>query len=102
MGVLYDKTNNFINASSSYEKFITVCQSIGDSHREALAYNCIGVDYHSMAELESKKILWLAIENLGQIGYERINGDNEKLKMFEERYLALIHELKNKKEESGA
>lgn len=28
-----------------YKKFLQVCRTIGDSHGEALAYNCIGVNY---------------------------------------------------------
>lgn len=28
-----------------YKKFLQVCKTIGDSHGEALAYNCIGVNY---------------------------------------------------------
>jgi len=44
----------------------------------------------------------VAIGNLGQIGYPKIQGDNEKLKMFAERYLTLSHDLKNRKGESGA
>jgi len=29
---------------------LSVCKSIGDTHGEALAYNCIGVDYQKLAE----------------------------------------------------
>lgn len=28
-----------------YKKFWAVCKEIGDTHGEALAYNCIGVNY---------------------------------------------------------
>lgn len=31
-----------------------MCKSIGDIHGEALAYNCIGVDYQKLAESNPK------------------------------------------------
>ncbi|CAG9314723.1 unnamed protein product [Blepharisma stoltei] len=163
IGVLYDNLGQYKKAISSYTQFLNVCQSIGDVHGEALANNCIGVDYTKMAEAEpGNNALWqeainyhmkhkdiadvpgkflahinlgiiysklgdneraainhqfalryaiqmssvagqsVAIGNLGQIGNNKIVGDNEKLKMFAERYLALSHELKNRKGESGA
>ncbi|CAG9323805.1 unnamed protein product [Blepharisma stoltei] len=163
IGVLYDNLGQLKKAISAYTQFLNVCQSIGDVHGEALANNCIGVDYTKMAEAEpNNNELWqeainyhmkhkeiadvpgkflahinlgliynklgdneraainhqfalryaiqmssvagqsVAIGNLGQIGNNKIVGDNEKLKMFAERYLALSHELKNRKGESGA
>lgn len=36
-----------------------VCKTIGDTHGEALAYNCIGVDYHKLGETDdSNETLW--------------------------------------------
>lgn len=39
---------------STINKFLQVCKAIGDVHGEALAYNCIGVNYQKMAEGNSK------------------------------------------------
>ena len=44
-GVLYDNLGKLKQAVAYYKKFLKVCKSIGDIHGEALAYNCIGVDY---------------------------------------------------------
>lgn len=38
-----------------------MCKSIGDSHGEALAYNCIGVNYQIIADKDSN-LLTKAIE----------------------------------------
>jgi len=46
--VLYDNIQKYAKAVEYYEKFLQVCKSIGDSHGEALAYNCIGVDYQML------------------------------------------------------
>ena len=51
-GVLYDNIGNYRKAVTHYDKFLKVCIAIGDSHGEALAYNCMGVDFHKMAEAE--------------------------------------------------
>jgi tetratricopeptide (TPR) repeat protein len=53
IGVLFDNVGNFRKAISNYKKFLTVCKSIGDTHGEALAYNCIGVNYQKLAEQDS-------------------------------------------------
>lgn len=45
MGVLYDNIGKIKEAISYYKKFLEICKNIGDIHGEALAYNCIGVDY---------------------------------------------------------
>ena len=45
MGVLSDNIGKFKNSITYYKKFLAVCRNIGDIHGEALAYNCIGVDY---------------------------------------------------------
>jgi len=44
----------------------------------------------------------VAIGNLGQIGSGEVIGDNEKLKMFVERYLNLSQEMKNRKGEGDS
>lgn len=53
-GVLYDNLGKFKAAITQYKKFLQVCKAIGDVHGEALAYNCIGVNYQKMAEDDSK------------------------------------------------
>ena len=49
-GVLYDNLGKFSAAIEQYKKFLQVCKAIGDVHGEALAYNCIGVDYMKLGE----------------------------------------------------
>lgn len=53
-GVLYDNLGKFKVAIAHYKKFLQVCKAIGDVHGEALAYNCIGVNYQKMAEEDPK------------------------------------------------
>lgn len=53
IGVLYDNIKKYKKAIEYYEKFLQVCKSISDSHGEALAYNCIGVDYQLLGEKEA-------------------------------------------------
>lgn len=52
MGVLHDNLSQFRAAIKCYEEFLKVCKSIGDTHGEALAYNCMGVDCHKLADLD--------------------------------------------------
>ena len=52
IGVLYDNIKKYKKAVEYYLKFLQVCKSINDSHGEALAYNCIGVDYQLLGETE--------------------------------------------------
>ena len=52
IGVLYDNIGKYKKAVEYYLKFLQVCKSINDSHGEALAYNCIGVDYQLMGEAD--------------------------------------------------
>lgn len=62
MGVLHDNMQNYRLAVAFYEKFLRVCQEIGDSHGEALAYNCVGVNYQMLAQpTRSKEMLEQAI-----------------------------------------
>lgn len=51
-GVLYDNLGKYKKAVEEYKKFLQVCRAIGDVHGEALAYNCVGVDYMKIAESE--------------------------------------------------
>ena len=53
-GVLYDNLGKFKISIVHYKKFLQVCKAIGDVHGEALAYNCIGVNYQKLAEEEPK------------------------------------------------
>lgn len=53
-GVLYDNLGKYKMAVEQYKKFLQVCRAIGDVHGEALAYNCIGVDYMKMGETDQK------------------------------------------------
>lgn len=53
-GVLFDNLGKYQAAIDQYKKFLQVCKAIGDVHGEALAYNCIGVDYMKLGELDSK------------------------------------------------
>ncbi len=62
MGVLYDNMQNYKQAVACYERFLAVCKNIGDAHGEALAYNCMGVDYQLMAgPLKAKPLLEQAV-----------------------------------------
>ena len=53
---MYDNIKKYKKGIEYYEKFLQVCKSISDSHGEALAYNCIGVDYQMMGEKDSRHI----------------------------------------------
>jgi tetratricopeptide (TPR) repeat protein len=76
-----------------------IYNKLGDSERAAINHQFALRYAIQMSSVAGQSV---AIGNLGQIGYSSMNGDNEKLKMFAERYLALSHELKNRKGESGA
>ena len=52
--MLYDNIKKYKKAVEYYLKFLAVCKSINDTHGEALAYNCIGVDYQLLGEHESE------------------------------------------------
>ena len=91
--MLYDNIKKHRKAVDYYLKFLQVCKSINDSHGEALAYNCIGVDYQLLGEADpelTKKAIeyhslhenladingkFLASINLG-LCYDRL-GDNK-------------------------
>ena len=52
--MLYDNIKKHKKAIEFYLKFLQVCKSINDTHGEALAYNCIGVDYQLLGDAESE------------------------------------------------
>ena len=54
MGILCDNIGKIKEAISYYEKFLEICKNIKDRHGESLAYNCIGVNYQLMAEIDAK------------------------------------------------
>lgn len=56
IGVLYDNIKKYSKALTYYQKFLQVCKSINDTHGEALAYNCIGVDYQLMGEKDPSNL----------------------------------------------
>lgn len=60
-GVLHDNLGQHLKAVRWYEKFLAICQRIGDSHGLGLAYNCIGVSYQKLGE-ENRKYYRKAIE----------------------------------------
>ena len=49
MAVLHDNMGAYGKALDCYKKFVGVCQKLEDRVGEALAYNCIGVDYLHLA-----------------------------------------------------
>lgn len=51
-GVLFDNLGKFKEAIAQYQKFLQVCRAIGDVHGEALAYNCVGVDYMKLGDID--------------------------------------------------
>ena len=51
-GVLYDNLGKYKEAIAQYQKFLQVCRAIGDVHGEALAYNCVGVDYMKLGDID--------------------------------------------------
>ena len=50
--MLYDNLGKFKEAISQYQKFLQVCRAIGDVHGEALAYNCVGVDFMKLGDID--------------------------------------------------
>ncbi len=49
MGVLLDNIGCLTRALEYYERFLVICKAVNDQHGEALAYNCLGVDYQLLA-----------------------------------------------------
>ena len=49
MAVLHDNMAAYGKALDCYKKFVATCQKLDDRVGEALAYNCIGVDYLHLA-----------------------------------------------------
>lgn len=105
--MLYDNIKKYKKAIEYYSKFLLVCKSINDSHGEALAYNCLGVDYQLLGERDpdfTKKALeyhalheqladvngkFLASINLG-LCYERLGDSKNSIFYFQN---ALKHSI---------
>jgi len=49
IGVLLDNIGALAKAIRYYERFLEICKSMSDKHGEALAYNCLGVNYQLLA-----------------------------------------------------
>ena len=154
MGVLNDNIGKLKEGINNYKKFLQVCKTVGDVHGEALAYNCIGVNYQLLAQSDAKfyqeaidhhikheqladingKFLasinlglcydnlgdmkaatnyyqnalrysikmanqvgqTIAFGNLGRIAMKGVTQNEEKMKIFIEKYLQLTTELKDK------
>lgn len=62
MGVLYDNMGKYKQALNYYRQFLAICKSIGDTHGEALAYNCLGVDFQMLGDLGEEGMYQKAIE----------------------------------------
>lgn len=61
-GVLCDNLGKYSQAISYYKQFLNVCRLLGDKQGEALAYNCIGVDYQVLGKMRDPKLYERAIE----------------------------------------
>eukprot|EP00658_Telonema_sp_P-2_P066025 TRINITY_DN5513_c0_g1_i3.p2 TRINITY_DN5513_c0_g1~~TRINITY_DN5513_c0_g1_i3.p2 ORF type:complete len:262 (+),score=51.34 TRINITY_DN5513_c0_g1_i3:609-1394(+) len=48
MGVLHDNLKEYKKAIGQYKKFLAICKRTNDTVGEALAYNCIAVDFQMM------------------------------------------------------
>ena len=94
-------------------------KEISDVAGKFLAHINLGIIYQKLGDVEKSSINHqfalryaiqmssvtgqsVAIGNLGQIGSGEVIGDNEKLKMFVERYLNLSQEMKNRKGEGDS
>jgi len=62
MGVLCDNVGKFHEGIAHYQKFLDICKKIGDQHGEALAYNCIAVNYQYLGEHANVKYYEEAIQ----------------------------------------
>ena len=62
MGVLCDNLGKYKKAITHYRKFLSVCKEIGDFHGEALAYNCLGVNYQILGDLGERGMWEKAID----------------------------------------
>jgi tetratricopeptide (TPR) repeat protein len=50
LGVLRDNLQQYEKAVRCYAAFLKVCKECNDTQGSALAYHCLGVDYHLLAE----------------------------------------------------
>jgi len=113
-GVLYDNLGEYHKAIKCYEKFLAVCQNIGDIHGTALAYNCIGVayqrlggkyykiaiEYHKKYYMNSEvKGKFIATLNLALI-YD-LMGDKEKAAMYNQEALIYAAQVEGIRRETA-
>ncbi len=76
MGVLYDNMKEYNKAINYYKKFLSLCRSINDVNGkhfvehgvsdiqigEALAYNCLGVDYQILGDMGDQEMYQQALK----------------------------------------
>ncbi|KAF4676147.1 hypothetical protein FOL46_007199 [Perkinsus olseni] len=55
LGVLYDNAGRWRDAIKCYTQFLRICERCRDAQGEALAYHCLGVDYHFLGKAESDR-----------------------------------------------
>jgi len=49
LAVIYDNMGNYKQGIENYENYLRICTQIADAHGEAVAYNCLGVNYMLLA-----------------------------------------------------
>lgn len=49
LAVIYDNMGNYKTAIENYKSYLSICKEIGDTHGQAVASNCLGVDYMFLA-----------------------------------------------------
>jgi tetratricopeptide (TPR) repeat protein len=52
MGVIYDNAERYDDAVKMYEQYLQLCQNTKDLAGEQLAYNCLGIDYYKLGNLD--------------------------------------------------
>ena len=94
-GVLYDNLGQYQEAIKWYEKFLAVCQKIGDAHGIGLSYNCIGVSYQMLGEKDPKFYK-------ASIDYHKMHFESEDVaaKFIASANLGIVHELMGDKEKA--
>jgi tetratricopeptide (TPR) repeat protein len=45
LAVIYDNLGNYKSAVEHYKSYLDICKETGDTHGQAVACNCLGVDY---------------------------------------------------------
>lgn len=49
LAVIYDNLGNYKSAIENYKHYLDICKETGDLHGQAVACNCLGVDYMYLA-----------------------------------------------------